>query len=168
MAVKGATIDASGTYGGGVILIGGGYQGSDAGVANASQTFVNSGSVLKADAVETGNGGTIIVWSDLATWFGGQASIRGGASGGDGGFIETSSKGALNVGADAFVSFGAARGTPGAWLLDPTDVTLAAATLNMTGDRRGFPTRATRTPARWTSRPSRRFFELGGGGTVTV
>lgn len=139
VAVQGATIDASGQAGGGTILVGGGYQGKDAEVANAEQTFISADSVLRADAVESGDGGTIIVWADQATWFGGQAWVRGGAAGGDGGFVETSAKGALNVGSDAFVGLGAAQGTPGAWLLDPTDVSLEAATSNMVGDPTWVP-----------------------------
>ncbi len=52
---------------------------------------------MNADATRSGNGGTVVVWSDQYTNFAGTISARGGAVGGDGGAVETSSHGVLNA-----------------------------------------------------------------------
>ena len=168
VSVKGATIDASGTLGGGTILIGGDYQGNNVDVANAQQTFVNASGVLKADAIESGDGGKIIVWADRATWFYGQATVLGGANGGNGGFIETSGKGSLFVGPEAVVGLGAPGGTAGQWLLDPTDVTLTAGTLNMVGDPTWVPDGTTPLTGTVDITAIEAVLELGTGGVVSV
>src|SRR5262249_14366230 len=49
---------------------------------------------------------------------------RGGNSGGDGGFVEVSSKEAL--GCDGVVETGASHGAPGTFLLDPQDIVVDA------------------------------------------
>ena len=58
------------------------------------------------------------VWSDTTTKFYGAASAKGGATSGDGGLIETSSKGDLDLNAVG-VDASAANGQGGHWLLDP-------------------------------------------------
>ena len=85
-----AVVDASGGAGGGTVLVGGDYQGKNAALPNAQQTFVGKDSVIKADATGLGDGGKVIVWSDRATQVVGAISARGGAAGGNGGFVETS------------------------------------------------------------------------------
>ena len=62
----------------------------------------------------TGRGGTVIAWSDAVTRVDGRIT----ATGATGGFIETSSHGALAIGPTAAVS----AGPGGFWLLDPRDV----------------------------------------------
>ncbi|RYF42450.1 MAG: filamentous hemagglutinin N-terminal domain-containing protein, partial [Comamonadaceae bacterium] len=57
---SGAVIDVSGTHGGGEALLGGGWQGKDGRVANATETTLEAGSTVKADATEAGNGGTVV------------------------------------------------------------------------------------------------------------
>jgi hypothetical protein len=128
VVVDGGTIKASGGGGGGTINIGGNYLGQGP-LQNAQVTGVSGSSVLRADGrnsdgTGSGNGGTIIVWSDDATGFYGTASARGGTSGGDGGFIETSGKNWLDV-IGANVSADAPAGNAGQWLLDPTNVTVS-------------------------------------------
>lgn len=128
VVVDGGTIKASGGGGGGTINIGGNYLGQGP-LQNARVTGVSGSSVLRADGrnsdgTGSGNGGTIIVWSDDATGFYGTASARGGTSGGDGGFIETSGKNWLDV-IGANVSADAPAGNAGQWLLDPTNVTVS-------------------------------------------
>lgn len=91
-----AHLDASGVTGGGTILVGGDYQGNST-VPNAQATTISSNSILKADALRSGNGGKVIVWADQNTQFGGKISARGGEKGGDGGFVETSGKQTLWV-----------------------------------------------------------------------
>ena len=115
-----ASIDASGSSGGGEILIGGGYQGKDASLANAAVTFAETGVDLQADALDQGDGGLVVLWSDRYTGFHGKASAHGGPLGGDGGLIETSSKGTLSVTGTVDVS--SAFGQSGTWLLDPASI----------------------------------------------
>lgn len=49
---------------GGEVLVGGGWQGADASVTNATHTTVASGAQLHADAWVQGDGGTVVVWAD--------------------------------------------------------------------------------------------------------
>jgi filamentous hemagglutinin family protein len=63
-----ATIDASGSLGGGEILIGGNEHGLGP-EPNALTTTVDKGAVINADALTNGNGGKVIVWSDNSTLF---------------------------------------------------------------------------------------------------
>ena len=50
-----------------------------------------------------GNGGQVTVWSEEATRFAGTINALGGPLGGDGGWVETSSKSALTVVPSALV-----------------------------------------------------------------
>jgi len=120
--LAGATLDASGRKGGGTVLVGGDAHGSNAAVPNAKLTTVAVGASLKADALDTGNGGKVVVWSDDTTRFVGQISARGGANGGNGGFVEVSGK--RNLGFDGNVDTSAPRGKSGTLLLDPATITI--------------------------------------------
>src|SRR5471030_2903536 len=119
-----AKVDASGAAGGGTVLVGGDYHGQNPAVQNAQSSYVGADAVIAADAVQTGQGGKVIVWSDQATRAYGSISARGGAQGGDGGFVETS--GAYLDVAGIKVSTAAAHGKLGQWLLDPDDITVTA------------------------------------------
>jgi CHAT domain-containing protein len=114
-----AEINASGLTGGGEILIGGEFQGKGT-QPNALNTWVNSGSILRADAVQVGNGGRIIVWADGTTKFAGSISAKGGELGGDGGFAEVSGKEHLWM--TGFADLSATKGKFGTLLLDPGSV----------------------------------------------
>ncbi len=127
---KPAAIDASGDAGGGEILIGGNYQGRGPEL-NAYYTRIDNGVTINADAIDSGNGGKVIVWSDYATKFSGAISARGGAESGHGGFVETSGH-YLDV-KDAKVDLRAAHGKTGTWLLDPTDLTISTAATSGVG-----------------------------------
>lgn len=116
-----ANINASGSTGGGTVLIGGEYQGRGA-VTNASRTFVSSDSVIRADALTSGNGGRVIVWADDATQFLGTISARGGRQAGNGGFVEVSGK--QNLQYLGTVDTSAPNGNFGTLLLDPADITI--------------------------------------------
>ena len=87
----GALLTASGTTGGGQILIGGDYLGGGT-TPRAKTTVIEEGAQIRANAVEHGKGGRVIVWSDERTDFAGMIQAKGGLLGGDGGFMETSSK----------------------------------------------------------------------------
>ena len=119
-----ARVDATGRAGGGTIEIGGGLHGADAAVRNADVTSVAAGATLDASAIDRGNGGTVAVWSQKATLVSGTIKARGGKRSGDGGFVETSSKGKLGIGAGASVDTGAPNGKTGQWLLDPNSITV--------------------------------------------
>jgi hypothetical protein len=121
VGLVGATIDASGTSGGGTVLIGGDYKGQGT-VPKAQQTYVSSDSVINADAGQTGDGGKVIVWADQTTRFYGTAIARGGAQSGNGGFVEVSGKRDLLY--RGKVDTTATNGTTGTLLLDPASITI--------------------------------------------
>lgn len=118
----GADIDASGDAGGGTVLIGGDYQGRNPAVPNAAATYMSADSTITADAVTTGNGGKVILWSDESTRAYGSITARGGALGGDGGLIETSAHWLDTDG--IMIDASAQNGKAGMWLLDPADITI--------------------------------------------
>ncbi|MCP4043366.1 MAG: hypothetical protein GY731_15650, partial [Gammaproteobacteria bacterium] len=118
-----AAVDVSGDSSGGEVLIGGDYQGRNPDIHNAKAVYIGSETSIRADAVREGDGGKVIVWADDTTRFHGSISARGGEQGGDGGFIETSGKQALDI-AGADIDASAPNGANGEWLLDPTDVTI--------------------------------------------
>src|SRR6185369_1846668 len=119
-------IDASGEKGGGTVLIGGDYQGKNADVQNAQRTYIGADGVIRADAGATGDGGRVIVWADGDTRFFGSISARGGRESGNGGFVETSGKQALQ--AFGRVDTGAPNGKSGIWLLDPYNLHVVSGT----------------------------------------
>ena len=122
-------IDASGDAGGGTVLIGGDYMGKGP-HRNASGTYIGEQADIFASALTHGDGGHVIVWADEVTRVYGDIAARGGAAGGDGGFVETSGKHYLDVTRAADVS--APMGAGGMWLLDPSNVTIqnAAGTID--------------------------------------
>ena len=119
-----ARIDASGETAGGQVRLGGDFQGKNLALQNAQQVIVQPGAQINADATRLGEGGRVIVWSDSATRFAGQASVRGGPGGGDGGLVEVSSHGFLAFAGSADRS--AAAGRAGLLLLDPTSLDVVA------------------------------------------
>ncbi|WP_322742775.1 two-partner secretion domain-containing protein [Synechocystis salina] len=121
IAVQGAAINVSGNGGGGTVRIGGDFQGQPS-LPTAVQTLVDGNSVIKADGLLAGDGGTVIVWADDSTRFGGTISAQGGTMGGDGGFVETSGAKSLIVDDTARVNTLASMGETGTWLLDPEEL----------------------------------------------
>ena len=91
----------------------------NANLSNAQNTVV-SGSI-SADAVESGDGGRVIVWADDSTRFSGSISATGGLFG-DGGFVEVSGKNLLGFTGGVDVS--ALNGQSGSILLDPQNITI--------------------------------------------
>jgi filamentous hemagglutinin family protein len=126
----GADIIASGHTGGGTVLIGGDYQGTNPAVPNASATYMSADSTIAADAIANGNGGKVILWSDESTRAYGSITARGGALGGNGGLIETSGHWLDVFG--ILVNASAPNGKAGTWLLDPADITITAGTIGAT------------------------------------
>jgi filamentous hemagglutinin family protein len=120
------TIDVSHRNGGGEILLGGGWQGRDARITNALAVDVEQGVVLKADATLSGNGGTVVVWSDDTTRFRGTLTALGAGPGGAGGRAEVSGRRQLIF--RGKVDLGAENGATGSLLLDPDNVTIRGGT----------------------------------------
>jgi len=118
----GARVDASGDTGGGTALLGGNWQGSGS-EQRARATFIDADASIKADAVNTGNGGKVVAWSDESTRYYGSISARGGAAGGEGGKAEVSGVNFLDYAGTADLT--AAHGSAGSLLLDPTNITIS-------------------------------------------
>ncbi|MDD3181801.1 MAG: filamentous hemagglutinin N-terminal domain-containing protein, partial [Alphaproteobacteria bacterium] len=123
----GAQVSAAGAFGGGTIHVGGSWQGA-ADLMCANTTTVDTKTTLTADATDKGNGGEVVLWSQDTTSFYGSIYARGGSAGGDGGRVELSSAGELNVqiAASNGLSFGArhASGADGFLLIDPMNVVI--------------------------------------------
>ncbi len=120
--VESGSVIASGATGGGTILVGGDFQGNNTDVFNADRTYIGANTLLNADAINTGNGGKIIVWADDVTRAYGDISARGGAVAGNGGFVEVSGKRSLDYQANTDTS--AAHGQFGMLLLDPDNINI--------------------------------------------
>ncbi|NES22838.1 MAG: filamentous hemagglutinin N-terminal domain-containing protein [Symploca sp. SIO3E6] len=117
-----AQIDASGDAGGGTVLIGGNYQGQGT-LPRAEATYVAPEVTINADAVNTGDGGLIVVWANQSTRAYGKFSTQGGREAGNGGLIETSGLTFLDV-SGIQVNATATNGFPGTWLIDPRNITI--------------------------------------------
>ena len=117
-----ASINVSGASGGGNVRVGGDYQGGNPNIQNANIAYFGPKATIKADATDTGNGGRVIVWADDTTRAHGSISARGGAQGGDGGFVEVSGHRSLDF--QAQVNTLAPLGSAGTLLLDPSDLTI--------------------------------------------
>ncbi|MBU3637236.1 autotransporter-associated beta strand repeat-containing protein, partial [Polynucleobacter sp. es-MAR-4] len=116
------SINVSGATGGGNVLVGGDWQGSN-GVYQATTVLMTQNVSIDASATESGNGGKVVLWSDIyntnsLTQVNGTI-LAAGAGTGLGGNVETSGY-LLGVSETAKV----VTGTGGNWLLDPADVTI--------------------------------------------
>ena len=132
-----SVIDATGSVGGGEVLIGGDWQGGandelrvlddPHAILQAELVEMQSGASIDASATGNGDGGTIVLWSDVLnpgsfTSVLGEIYAKGGTQGGDGGMIETSGRIlAIN---QAQVSTIAPMGNTGMWLLDPGNINI--------------------------------------------
>jgi len=132
-----ALIDVSGPNGGGTVLIGGDFQGKNPDIQNAEAIFVDANARIIADATIEGDGGRIILWSDHSTQMLGQISARGGPQGGNGGFVEVSSKEDLDY--QGLSDLRSEMGTEGTLLLDPTQITITGATAGVALGNCAFP-----------------------------
>jgi len=125
---------------GGQVHVGGGFQGTNPDLRNATGTSVAAGAILRADGgrgldlasfefpdADTGDeasllpaGGTVVVWADNWTWYEGFIS----ATGANGGFAEVSGKAYLRY--SGGVDLTAANGELGTLLLDPANIDIVA------------------------------------------
>ena len=130
--VEGASqLLATGSTGGGLIQVGGSWQNSNPEVRQAVRTAFGSRALADASAIDAGDGGTIVLWSDVFnpssfTTATGNLKAEAGRQGGDGGRLETSGY-RLDL-AGLRVSTMATKGRTGVWLLDPSDITITNTT----------------------------------------
>ena len=122
------TLSASGATGGGMVLVGGGWQGSGS-LPQATSVIMGEQVVIDASATDNGDGGTVVLWSDVTnaaslTQAHGTIFARGGDHGGDGGRIETSGHFIDVTGVQG--SAAAPLGSAGEWLFDPTNITIGS------------------------------------------
>ncbi len=113
-------INASGVNGGGQVLIGGDRQGLNTLVRNANFTYIGENTSVKADALDSGNGGKIITFAKDTARIHGGLFARGGMVSGNGGFIETSGLRGFEISNAPDVS--AFNGNGGLWLIDPYNI----------------------------------------------
>jgi mucin-19 len=118
-----AVVNASGTAGGGTVLLG--TTGVGRAQTMARETRVEAGAVVRADAVTNGNGGVVVVNSAESTLMLGMLSARGGSIGGDGGFIEVS--GMRNFRLNGGIDVSSPLGRNGTFLLDPVNIEVRTA-----------------------------------------
>jgi filamentous hemagglutinin family protein len=117
-----SALNASGTTGGGTVLVGGDWQGSN-NVYQATTVTMAANASIDASATQQGDGGKVVLWSDVhnessQTLMGGSILAKG-AGGGQGGQVETS---AYHLGVSGNVN----AGMGGSWLLDPIDLTITS------------------------------------------
>jgi autotransporter-associated beta strand protein len=127
--LQGSAVNVSGNVGGGIALVGGGAHGEGP-LTRALTTTVDADSSIDASATNNGNGGTVVLWSDEETDFEGAILGRGGMLGGNGGFVETSSEGAVHFRGN--VTTRAPHGVQGTLLLDPYNIVIGNGSSNPT------------------------------------
>ncbi|HCM1955486.1 TPA: filamentous hemagglutinin N-terminal domain-containing protein, partial [Salmonella enterica subsp. salamae serovar 9,46:z4,z24:z39:z42] len=126
----GSLTSATGKTGGGEVYVGGGWQGKDSRIKNASKVVTDPGATIDVSATQTGDGGKAVLWSDDYTDFRGTILAKGGSRSGNGGQVETSSRNNLQAFGTVDASAASPSGRGGEWLLDPTDVTIVAGDSN--------------------------------------
>ena len=123
-----SSIEASGTSGGGDVLVGGDWQGSGD-MTHATTLTMEQGAIIDASATDAGDGGTIVLWSDITdigsiTKAFGTLLAKAGQLAGNGGRIETSGG---TIETDGIVvDAGAVNGDGGLWLIDPFNYVIDA------------------------------------------
>ena len=125
VGLRSGEINVDGGAKGGTVLVGGDYLGINPDIPNAKSVVMLPDAKISANARDYGDGGKVILWSDEYTGFFGKIKAMGGAEGGNGGFIETSSKNNLQAFGEAQAS--APKGFSGEWLLDPYNVNIVNA-----------------------------------------
>lgn len=121
VGLMGADINATGSLGGGNVFVGGDFKGQGT-LPTALGTYVSEDSLINVDAIESGDGGEVVIWADGLTAFHGSITARGGATSGDGGFVEVSGK--ENLIFEGTVNTSAPNGKFGTLLLDPKNIAI--------------------------------------------
>lgn len=118
VTLNNATIDASGTTGG-TIMVGGNFYGQGP-EARSQTTNVDAGSTLRADGT-AGDAGRVVAWSDGTTMFDGVIVARALGNTGKGGIAEVSGKQHVSIGGHAYLHGKTGSGT---FTIDPGSVSI--------------------------------------------
>ena len=102
-----------------------GGQGGRVLITSTDKTVLTSDSQIDTSGAGNSSAGNVVVWSDKDTIYGGSILAKGGEVNGDGGWVEVS--GHENLSFAGTVNTLAPNGTTGTLLLDPRDITVAAA-----------------------------------------
>ncbi len=113
---NGSQIDVSNANMGGRVLIGYDAEGNSA----TNSVRIEKNASINASAEGIGQGGQVTIWSIDETLFSGLILARGGEQLGDGGFVEVSGESGLIY--TGTVDAGAANGSAGILLIDPTNI----------------------------------------------
>jgi len=126
-------LNATGKNQGGQIKIGGDWQGQGS-MIQAETTSIDKNTTINASSLGEGDGGTIVVWSDIKNPSS-VTSVKGdliaSAINGQGGNIETSGY-HLDI-SSVNINASSDQGADGLWLIDPVDFTIASSGGDMTG-----------------------------------
>ena len=122
-------LDVSGLTRGGKINVGGGFQGRDENLRNSESTVVGGTATMRADAVNTGDAGSVVVWSSGDTIFGGEVTARAMGEVGRGGFVEVSGQRSLRY--NGVIDASSLSGDRGTVLFDPGDMDVGDAGSSM-------------------------------------
>jgi filamentous hemagglutinin family protein len=92
--------------------------------APGNATIEGTLSVNGVAGLNGGTGGTVLLWAANTLQFSGSITALGSASGGNGGFVDTSGKQRLSIAPTAQVSTSAIAGQRGTWLIDPANLSV--------------------------------------------
>jgi filamentous hemagglutinin family protein len=128
LQVNEAALDALIVNGGAIRADGGQVMLTARAAGDLVSTVINHSGVIEARTLATGETGEILLLGDMES---GRIAVSGrldasAPDGGDGGFIETSAA-HIDLAPDLVVTAAAPTGASGLWLIDPTDITIAAA-----------------------------------------
>ena len=93
-------------------------------LTSTTHTLLGSGSLIEVSGQDNSSAGTVLIRSDNHATFGGQVVARGGDNGGDGGFVDVSSLGQVDLWGT--VNALAPAGKIGTLLIDPKNITVSA------------------------------------------
>ncbi|MGV0962605.1 MAG: MBG domain-containing protein [Polynucleobacter sp.] len=122
---------ATGATAGGKVLVGTDKVVPTQATRLAENVMIAQGALVDVSATQNGNGGSISIWSSIQTAVAGTLKAMGGVLGGNGGFIETSSKGSVILNKGIAINTTAPKGKSGTWVLDPIDLVIDSQAANV-------------------------------------
>jgi parallel beta-helix repeat protein len=108
----------------------------DPNIKNAKVVSMEEGAQILADALVSGSGGIVVLWSETATFDLGSISAQGRGVSGSGGDVEISSHRYLHFDGDVNVS--AQSGMDGEVFFDPFSITIQSASPDINGNGSGL------------------------------
>lgn len=122
------TISSRCEMGGAKIFIGGGVSGLDPTIPNATTTTIGENTHIISSAQYEGNGGDVVIYSDVLTTYNGTVWAMGGIVSGNGATVEVSGKDDLFF--TGLVDTTAPRGETGLLVIDPNNIFLTTSVAN--------------------------------------